>query len=114
MRSSPGRAQCMGHPVEPIPVSVVYALPDTQIVVNVKMAPGSTVEDAVRESSLPRRFAEINTRPLACAIYGRLVPLTQTVRPGDRIEILRPLQIDPKESRRAAAARARQKRTPRE
>ena len=56
---------------------------------------------------LLKRFPEIATRPLACAIFGRAVALARKVRPGDRVEILRPLLIDPKEQRRQAAARGR-------
>jgi putative ubiquitin-RnfH superfamily antitoxin RatB of RatAB toxin-antitoxin module len=63
----------------------------------------------VARSGLARRCAEIATLPLACAIYGRVVALTHELRAGDRVEILRPLLVDPKEQRRQAAARARTK-----
>jgi uncharacterized protein len=90
-----------------IPVSVVYAIPERQVTVELRVPPGTSVADAVASSGLTRRFAEIATRPLACAIYGRVVTLTQELRAGDRVEILRPLLVDPKEQRRQAAARAR-------
>lgn len=88
-------------------VSVVYALPDKQVLVELEVAPDTTVEAAVAKSGLSRQFPDIAARPLACAIYGRAVPITSVVASGDRIEILRPLLIDPKESRRQAAARSR-------
>lgn len=91
-------------------VRVVYALPDRQEIVDVPLERSMTVTEVVARSGLIERFPEIATRPLACAIYGRPTGLTQHVRPGDRIEILRPLTIDPKENRRRAAARARAKR----
>jgi len=90
-----------------IPVSVVYALPDRQVTVELSVPPGTSVADAVVKSGLTQRFAEIGTRPLACAVYGRAVALTYALRAGDRVEILRPLLVDPKEQRRQAAARGR-------
>ena len=94
-----------------IAISVVYALADLQEVVKLTVREGTTVADAVDQSGLARKFPEIATRPLSCAIYSRIVEPTQTLRAGDRIEILRPLLIDPKEHRRQVAAK--NKRTPR-
>lgn len=88
-------------------VRVVYSLPDEQIAAEVPVEEGMTVAEAVSRSRLGDRFPDIASRPLACAIYGQAAPLTRLVRAGDRIEILRPLMIDPKEGRRQAAARAR-------
>jgi putative ubiquitin-RnfH superfamily antitoxin RatB of RatAB toxin-antitoxin module len=89
---------------ERIAVSVVYALPDRQVTVDLRVPPGTSVADAVTSSGLVQRFTEIASRPLACAVYGRAVALTYVLRAGDRVEILRPLLIDPKEQRRKAAA----------
>jgi uncharacterized protein len=90
-----------------IPISIVYALPDRQTIVNIEVPLGTTVADAVSRSRLAERFEEISQSPLQCAIYSRVVPNAHVVAPGDRVEILRPLLIDPKESRRQAAARAK-------
>jgi uncharacterized protein len=91
---------------ERIPVAVVYARPEQQVIVELEVPAGTSVADVVARSGLLERFPEISGRPLACAIYGRPVPLASEVRASDRIEILRPLLIDPKESRRQAAGRA--------
>jgi uncharacterized protein len=92
---------------ERIPVAVVYARPEQQVIVELDVPAGTSVAEAVARSGLPERFPEISGRPLACAIYGRPVALASVVRAADRIEILRPLLIDPKESRRQAAGRGR-------
>jgi putative ubiquitin-RnfH superfamily antitoxin RatB of RatAB toxin-antitoxin module len=92
---------------EALSISVVYALPETQAVVRLDVPRGTTVEQAVELSQLVGRFPEIRALPLQCAVFGRHVPLTYTVRDGDRVEILRPLRVDPKEQRRRAAAKAR-------
>jgi len=90
-----------------IAISVVYALPQRQTIVELRVPRGTTAAEAVSRSSLPSRFPELANAPLHCAIFGRAVALTYAVEEGDRVEILRPLLIDPKESRRQAAARAR-------
>ncbi len=84
---------------------VVYALPERQSTVDLRLPSGASVEEAVMKSGLAAEFPAIATQPLQCAIFGRVVPLTQPVGEGDRVEILRPLIADPKQSRRQAAAR---------
>src|SRR5687767_13587945 len=106
MLSSPGPAPSM-EKAELLHVRVVYALPDQQAIVDLQLAPGTTVTEAVAHSGLLKKFPEAASRPLACAIFGRAVPVTYELRDGDRVEILRPLLIDPKQSRREAAQRSR-------
>lgn len=102
MRSSRGRGKCMERS-DAIAVSAVYALADHQVIVRLNVPSGTTVAEVVEASGLRRRFPEIPATP-SCAIYGRAVAPTDVVRSGDRVEILRPLLMDPKESRRRAAA----------
>ena len=92
-----------------IRISVVYALAERQIVIELPLKRGTSVEQAVELSGLRRRFPEIAAEPLSCAIYSRAVPLTEQVEDGDRVEVLRPLLVDPKENRRQIAARTRAK-----
>ena len=86
---------------------VVYALPDRQSVQELQLPEPATVAEAVARSGLLQQFPELGDRPLACAIFGRVVADSHLLRADDRVEILRPLQVDPKESRRRAAARSR-------
>jgi len=88
-------------------VWVVYALPDRQALRELDLPESATVAEAVARSGLVELFPEIGSRPLACAIFGRPVAESQALRADDRVEVLRPLQVDPKESRRRAAARGR-------
>jgi len=90
-----------------VPVQVVYALPDRQAIVTLDVPEGTTVSEAVALSGLVGRFPEIGAAPGDCAIYGRLVPPNHVLAAQDRVEILRPLLIDPKENRRQAAARSK-------
>jgi uncharacterized protein len=92
-------------PVDLIKVAVAYALPERQSVVPLELAAGSTALDAVQQSGLPALFPEIASRPLELAVFGRKVPPARVLKGGDRVEILRPLIRDPKETRRQLAGR---------
>lgn len=109
MHSRRGRARCMSESesieTESIEVSVVYALAERQKVVRLAVPVNTTVEQAVARSGLEKSFPQLAQGPLHCAIFGRQVALSQRVAPADRIEILRPLRVDPKERRRRQAAR---------
>jgi len=86
--------------VPEISVEVVYALPEKQYQLYVKVEQGSTVEQAIEKSGL----LELTSNKVG--IYSRPVKLGDEVNEGDRIEIYRPLIADPKELRRQRAERA--------
>ena len=88
-------------------VEVVYARAHRQIVIAVTVPADATIERAIRDSGMLARFPEIDLVRQAVGVYGTRVAVTDTVRAGDRIEIYRPLQADPKEARRRRAARGR-------
>jgi putative ubiquitin-RnfH superfamily antitoxin RatB of RatAB toxin-antitoxin module len=85
-------------------VEVVYALPACQRVVTVPLGAGMTALEAVNASGLLAEFPELDGASLALGIYGRRVEGSQRLRPGDRVEIYRPLCIDPRAARRRQAA----------
>ncbi len=85
-------------------VEVVYALPARQHIVRVNLEPGMTVLGAVERSGLLEAHAEIDRERLVLGVFGERVALDTPARAGQRIEICRPLEVDPREARRAAAA----------
>lgn len=89
-----------------ISVEVVLAFADRQELVSVRLEHGSTVDDAI-ERALPPLFPDIDLESLQCGIWGRPVPRTHTVADGDRVELYRPLEIDPRDARRQLAAAGR-------
>lgn len=91
---------------EPIVVEVAYAEPDRQFLRRVELAEGATVAEAIAASGI-ERDAGISAADHACGIWSKAVARDERVRDGDRVEIYRPLVIDPKESRRRRAERAR-------
>ncbi len=95
-----------------IPVEVVYALPHEQVLMPLLLPAGSTIPDAVQASGLAARFPGIHHETTRFGIFGKLEkdPAACVLKAGDRVEIYRPLLIDPKEARKARAAKARAKR----
>ena len=88
-----------------VDVTVAYAAPGIESVVQVTLPAGAVVADAVVLSGLLDRH-ELDPRRLGYAIFGeRATPATPLVD-GDRVELTRPLQADPKAARRQRAARA--------
>jgi putative ubiquitin-RnfH superfamily antitoxin RatB of RatAB toxin-antitoxin module len=88
-----------------IPVEVAYALPHQQAVLKLDVPQGTQLGQAIERSGILGRFPEIDLTQCRVGIYGKLSSLDAVLRPGDRIEIYRPLQADPKEVRRQRAAR---------
>lgn len=66
----------------------------------VSLAPGATVLQALAASGLKQDFPQLNSDTVVVGIWGRAVPLAQPLRDGDRVEVYRPLQVDPKLARR--------------
>ena len=86
-----------------INVEVVYALPEQQPILQVQLAEGATVEEAIRASGVLEIFPEIDLAKNKVGIFSKLVKLNEVVRDKDRVEIYRPLIADPKEVRRKRA-----------
>jgi uncharacterized protein len=85
-----------------IRVSVIYADPNNQIELSVDVDPLARVEDAIRASGIAEKLPN-GFKPVAIGIFGRIVSVNDKLRDGDRIELYRPLKIDPKEARRRRA-----------
>jgi putative ubiquitin-RnfH superfamily antitoxin RatB of RatAB toxin-antitoxin module len=102
----------MASAPEPPRIAVVYALPRRQRVVSLALREGMTAIEAVEASGLIAACPELAGRELPLGIFGCRVEPGQLLHDGDRVEIYRPLLIDPRESRRQAV-RARSPRQPR-
>ncbi len=87
-----------------IHIEVAYARPERQEIVELKLPPGSSVQQAVEASGLLQRHPEIELAKAKVGIYGKLARLDTALRDKDRVEIYRPLIADPKEVRKQRAA----------
>lgn len=91
-----------------IAIEVVYAIPAKQLILEVVVEQGTTVEQAIMSSGIQKRFPEIDLVKNKVGIWNRTCKLSDTPRDGDRIEIYRPLIADPKEVRRRRAEKAKE------
>ena len=92
---------------ERITVEVVFALPSHQELVELDVDAGATVADVIAASGIASRFPDEALDRLPVGIWGRLAEPESVVGAGDRVEIYRPLEMDPKEARRQLALAGR-------
>jgi putative ubiquitin-RnfH superfamily antitoxin RatB of RatAB toxin-antitoxin module len=72
------------------------------------LAPGATAADAVQASGVVARHG-LDGRALRLGVWGKPRPAETLLRDRDRVEVYRPLTVDPKEARRQRYKRHREK-----
>ena len=87
-------------------VEVAYALEDVQDIIVLELAEGAVARQAIDASGLLERYG-LTVAKLQLGICGKTVASESLLHEGDRVEILRPLAIDPKEARRRRARKTR-------
>lgn len=95
-------------------VEVAFAMPDKQRLVALQVAKGTSAAQAVTQADLPGLFPELASETFHAAsmgIFGRALrdPYSHPLREGDRVEVYRPLVIDPKAARLARAKRQQER-----
>lgn len=82
-------------------VEVAYATPEKQQIIALDVADGTTALEAVHQSGIKDVFPEIDPDGDSMGIFGKVIksPAEHPLRDGDRVEIYRPLKIDPKQAR---------------
>ena len=88
-----------------IEVEVVFALPFAQDICRLRVPAGTTVAQVIERAGVMARHPEIDLKKDRVAVYGRIVSPDMVLQDRDRVEILRPLNADPKEVRRRRASR---------
>jgi putative ubiquitin-RnfH superfamily antitoxin RatB of RatAB toxin-antitoxin module len=82
-------------------VTVVHAAAPHRIdSVALTLPAGATARDALRASGLGVRLGAEVLDQLSLGLWGRACESGTVLRDGDRLELLRPLRVDPKEARR--------------
>lgn len=84
-------------------IEVAFATQQQQIVIQLEVDLGTTALQAAQLSGLYDGYPHIKDYPIG--IYGKVVKADTLLEQGDRVEIYRPLLIDPKENRRRRAAK---------
>ncbi len=82
-------------------VEVAYARPDRQEIVPVNVPEGTTALEAAKLSGITDIFPEIDPDTIDMGVFGKVIkdPAAHVLREGDRVELYRPLKIDPKQAR---------------
>ena len=91
-------------------VWVAYATPEKQVERRVMVPKHANIAIAIRLSSICDDFPELKLEELVVGIHKKKATLDSPLRENDRVEIYRPLLIDPMEARRLRAKRKKEKR----
>ena len=103
-----GRADGEAPPAPVLRIAVACSpRPGVAFEVEVDLAAPATAIDAVRASGLIERWPELAACAPTIGIWGRAAAADTPLRDGDRVELYRPLAIDPQEARRLRARKAR-------
>lgn len=84
-----------------ITVELAWSLAARQTdLVTLQLPAGATAGAALRAGGVAERLGAAALDQLVLALWGRVVQPDAVLRDGDRLELLRGLQVDPKEARR--------------
>ena len=81
-------------------IGVAYSEPNQQIWLNIEVPDGTTAQEAIERSGVLKQFPHIDLSTQKIGIFGRLIKPDTALKPGDRVEIYRPIVADPATVRR--------------
>lgn len=84
-------------------VEIAYATPEKQTLLAIDWQESMTAEQAILNSGVLEQHPEIDLAKNAIGIFSKRATLETLLRVGDRVEIYRPLTIDPMQKRRIRA-----------
>lgn len=90
-----------------IAIEVVYAEPGKQLLLACRVPAGSTVAEALVASGIAEHFPQVEFAKVELGVWGQTVTRSRLLVEGDRLEIYRPLLMDPREARRQLATHGR-------
>lgn len=97
--------------VAQLEIEVCYALPERQTVLKVVLPAGATVRQAIAASGIAQVHPELDLTQQAVGIWGKIEALETVLAEHDRVEIYRPLTVDPKLARQRRVEKARRGRS---
>jgi putative ubiquitin-RnfH superfamily antitoxin RatB of RatAB toxin-antitoxin module len=84
----------------PMRIEVAYALPDRQYVELVLLPAGACVADALAAVADRTPFSGLALNRVPIGVHGEVVTPEHALCDHDRVEVYRPLRLDPLEARR--------------
>lgn len=88
---------------EDIQISVCFITKEKQFLRNLRVARGTTIRQAILLSEIMKEFPDVDFDQLKTGIYSKLRPADTVLKEFDRVEIYRPLEVDPMMARRRRA-----------
>lgn len=88
-------------------IEVCYARAGSQTLIALALPSGATVRDAIAASEIARKHPEIDPATAKLGIFGKLTTLDAPLSDHDRVEIYRPLIVDPKLARQRRVEKTR-------
>lgn len=88
-------------------VEVCYAAPHEQALIAVSVPAGATLQQALDASGILQRYPQIDLTTQKVGVFGKVKPLDTVLADHDRVEIYRPLLVDPKLSRQRRVEKSR-------
>lgn len=76
-------------------IAVAYSEPASQLWLRIEVPDESTVQTAIEQSGILAKFPHIDLAEYKVGIFGKMAELDAALKPGDRIEIYRPITADP-------------------
>lgn len=89
--------------ISTLQIEVIYALPKEQKLYCLAVEQGTTIEQAIKLSGILNDYPEIDLAENKVGLFSKVSKLSDPLNNFDRIEIYRPLVIDPKEARKKRA-----------
>lgn len=84
-----------------INIEIAFATPQLQKIISVVIRPDTSIIKAIQLSQIAKIFPEYNFNTLPVGVFGKRIfdPLAYQFKPGDRLEIYRPLDKTPNQKR---------------
>ncbi len=76
-------------------VGVAYSEPAQQLWLRIEVPEEATVQLAIEQSGILQKFPVIDLAIYKVGIFGKAAELDALLKPGDRVEIYRPITADP-------------------
>ena len=76
-------------------IGIAYSEHAQQIWLTIEVPDEATVDDAINRSGILTMFPQIDLAAQKVGVFGKIVKLETALRPGDRVEIYRPITCDP-------------------